>query len=657
MGIALLIIAYCLFYLYMFAIDVIPLAFLPRNDDQILSYYHPDFLKSGSVIEVPLGRRKTKAVVLLSEPLKSRKLAFKKTADFELKSVARVIESEPKVADWQFKIAAHLSDYYYAPMGLSLKTILPGFWGKRGYKIEVKNTENAGLPAMVGLSAAAGRPAISFAASSLRDHFQNLRQPIEDYISRDHQVFILVPEKSMTNYFADKFSYFSPVVITGNISNKEHYRIWQEVSSGQVKLIIGTRIGLFLPFSNLGLIIADDEANEAYKSDMTPRYFAPDLAAEISRIHGAKILLTSNFPRLETYYLKSPELPKAAIKKPLIINMADELKSGNFSIFSRDLKELIRRQAVENQPLMVYVPRRGHANFILCQNCGQSLKCPECEAILTLHKQPRESLICHHCGYTREKPKNCPDCQAYKLKPFGVGIEKVAEELKKFFKRENIQEPLLLILDADRAKTETQELEILKDFKTDQFSILLTTQKIFSYKYSISLPRIAVVGADALINIPEFRAEESFLRQLLTLGQMSDNILIQTYNPRGPALKALADENITGFLEQELENRRLLKYPPFSKLIKLSFLHKDRTRAANEAGFVRQKLDRELTIRKWGRDFEILGPAPAFIPRDRGRYVWNLVIKVLTPEIKKRNWLLRFVSSDWIINVDPKAII
>jgi len=397
----------------MYVLDVIPLALLPRPQAQILSYFHTAHLPRGAVVEVALRRRKVQAVIIGSDTVKVRRIILRKDASFELKNISRVINPISQVTRWQFEIAQHIATQYYTPLGTSLKTVLPPFWNKRGYSI---------------INAATDK-------------------------KKGKQKFILCAEQTKVKYFAKKYKNQNPLTISSSTKNKNYYEIWNAIQNGSAELIIGTRVGLFLPYQNLESITVDDESNNMYKSDMTPRYNAADLAQYIAKLHGAEVIYEVVVPRLDSpmqtrFFVHSGSSPSPArlrmdevqaggshkkslrgrvqsLKKPpKIVDMIREIKDANFSIFSRHLKDALMTTREKNQNIILYIPRRGHANFILCQTCGKTLTCPNCSTSLVLHATDEKHLRCHHCDYQQQKPKTCPNCKGYSLKPKGIGIQK-----------------------------------------------------------------------------------------------------------------------------------------------------------------------------------------------------------------------------------------
>ena len=322
------------------------------------------------------------------------------------------------------------------------------------------------------------------------------------------------------------------------------------------------------------------------------------------------------------------------VKNIKIADMRREIRDANFSIFSRHLKEALQVAHERHEKLIIFIPRRGYANLIFCKSCGYAFKCKNCSASLISYE---DALKCHHCGYVEARPRQCPTCMSYDLKSYGVGIEKVEKELVKFFQYQNLRVPKIIQLTSQSSAY------------GENWEILLTTQSIFKYyalypKPLFPVPFLAIINADALIHIPDYRAEEMLLRQTLLLASMTDHLLVQTYNPDDPALVAAATGKVEEFMGHELENRKSLGYPPFMQLVKLSARNRNREMLRRNALGLAQQLG---------------GTAyPALIDRERGMYVYNILLKF--PNDATRNTLhatLDRVPADWSIDVDPLSIV
>lgn len=332
----------------------------------------------------------------------------------------------------------------------------------------------------------------------------------------------------------------------------------------------------------------------------------------------------SNGPSLD---LSEVELKNA--KNIKIVDMRREIRDANYSIFSRHLKEALQVAQEEQKRVIIFIPRKGYANFLLCKDCGNAIKCPNCATSLVSHQN---ELRCHHCNCVQPIPKTCPSCKSYNLKPYGVGIDKVESELIKFFNYQNLPKPRIKQLIA-----ETKKLP-------EDWDILLATQSIFKYRDLLKVPFLGIINADTLIHIPDYSAEEKLLRQTLALAAMAEQTYVQTYNPDDPALVAAGTGHADEFWQAELAQRKSLGYPPFVQLVKLSSRHRDGTMLRKNALGLAKQLN---------------GTAyPPLIPRERGMYVWNILLKFPKDlDLIKRNDTLRYVPPDWSVDVDPVSVV
>lgn len=633
----------------MFVLDVIPLSFIPRNQGQVFSYFHDKKLENGTIVEISLRNHLVKGVVVGADDLDTRKLLLKKSENFDLKNVAKVSSKNPQVSHWQLKIAYFLGSYFYSPLGLALVHVLPPFWGKRRYAVMANDEpakETPGSETKLIISGQPGRQS---------EVYKDL---IAKIIKNGRQVLLVVPEICFFNYFEPAYKEFDPITLSSSTSNKDYFDFWNKVQGGNAKLIISTRVGLFLPFKNLGLIIIDDEPNLAYKSDMTPRYTTSELSRFVALHYGAKLVFSALVPSLECYSQNKghTEIIDGSSAKVSIISFVDEIKAGNFSSFSRDLKEEIFQAIAADKKVILYVPRRGHANFMYCEHCGASIKCPNCDTAMVFHKTENK-LICHHCNSAAPIPKSCPQCQSYTLKLYGVGTTGIKERLEVILADTPVRNKIF-VLDSDATGDKPDvEQKIVDDFSVPGASILVTTQMIFGHSYTVRASLVGVINADALINIPDFRGEESLFRQLYSLSKMSDRLIMQTHNPENPAIKAVVNGDWQTFFEAELESRKTFGYPPFSKFIKLSYSHKNPKEARDGAMTVFEKLKTGARYLGLNGKIEIIPPVSAFLSRERGLYVWRLILKIKNGDVKKRNELLNFIPHGWIIDVDPNNII
>ncbi len=649
----------------MYIIEVIPLAILPPNVPQLLSYFFNRNLGKGAIVEIPFGNRKIRAAVVASTPLEDRRMSLKKS-EFQLKQISSVVSEFPQISTKQFQTALWISRHYYAPLGYCLKTVLPPFFLKRSYEtstLDEKNKEE---------ETTAKKPL--FLLSGAKETLENLLPFIKKAVENQGQVAFIVPDASTIEYFYEILSQNHEVVkISSSLSNKKLYEAWKKVASGQTEIILGTRQALLTPFKSLKLVIVDDVLHEFYKSDMTPKYNTPDLARIIANLSNAKIIFVSNISGVENYYrLKNKDyelLDETSPRSPIqVVNMVGEIKNGNFSLFSKELKDQIVsaiNPASQNKKILIFSPRRGHSGVLVCQNCGYTVKCKECGTAFRVHKTTDLILVCHHCSRNLKMPANCPNCNSFKLKTAGpAGTQRIYEEIQRLIEMNNLNKIPVQILDTDIVKNETEEDEITDELKKPQTSILIATQMVFSHRYNTKFDLIGVLNADSLISAPDFRTEERLFYQIEKLldflpadrhGQPK-NMIIQTYNPENPAILTASNGSYKSFYDKELETRKAFFYPPYSRLIKLTFKHRYQDRASYEARVLSGKLKMAITQMGLGQKIKFIDSYPSFVEKERGLFAYNIVLKI-SPEIENFKDVLKYVPSNWSIDVDPRSII
>ncbi|MBI2676979.1 MAG: primosomal protein N' [Candidatus Yanofskybacteria bacterium] len=620
----------------MYILEVIPLTAIPRNQDQILSYFYEEKLPAGALVEVEIRKRKITAVVLASKSLAELKIKLKKEADFELKPIGKILKEQPVLNQHQLNIALWLSVKYFAPLGLCVKAMLPAFLLKRSGE---------------------------YASSAVRR--RQVRRKEEAYspdLSNQGQKLILTPEKIMAEHFLEKYKKENPVFLSSSTPTKEYFDIWQRVKNGEIKTIVGTRVALFLPFNNLKEIIVEAESNIAYRSDYTPKYDTGILARRTAKEYGAKLIINDSLPKVETYFEFGEEtLPQKTKVDISFANMVGEIKNTNFSIFSAELKEQLKSAVQQKNKIIIFVPRKGYAPYLLCQNCGYIPRCPNCDRNLTAFKlttynlKPKTILKCHHCQNIQPTLNVCPNCNKSVLEYKGLGIEKAEEKLVKFFKDQNITSPKILALSSDTPQKE--EEKIIDQFKNPGPAILLTTQKILSYQRLLKADLVGILNLESLLNFVDFGTEEEALRIVFILSQMTEKTLIQGYDSDARVVKTILSQDFKSFYEEELEARKEFSYPPFAELIKLIFRHQDSRTAEREAEIVRERLNHELGIKNYGKEIEIIGPNAGL--KEKGLHTQEIVLKVVKNPIvepsahygARRNELLRLVPSGWQIEV------
>ncbi len=480
---------------------------------------------------------------------------------------------------------------------------------------------------------------------------------------------VLVPEIALTPQTIERFAARFPhrvAVLHSKLSLGEQFDEWQRIRKGDFDAVIGPRSAIFAPQPDLGLIVIDEEHEWTYKQpDTSPRYQTRDVALKLAEKTGAVVILGSATPDVETCYhaqrgdyrrLELPERVVPAEGSPLpeveIVDLREELKAGNRSIFSRPLSQAITAATGNKEQVILFLNRRGGATFIQCRNCGHVLTCRRCAVSLTYHIN-EDTLACHQCNYRTAVPQTCPRCLSRRIKFLGTGTQKLEQAAGESFPRAR-----LLRWDSDATRGKDAHREILKRFRAHEADILIGTQMIAK---GLDLPLITLVGvvnADISLNLPDFRAGErtfQLLSQVLGRagrGTSGGKVIIQTYFPEHYAIQAAAKHDYALFYEQEINYRLKLRNPPFTRLARLTYSHTSDSLCQRGAERMRERLSEEIASQ--GIDsLSLIGPAPAFIHRLRGRFRWQLILRGAEPSV--------FLSPipmppGWVVDIDPVGL-
>jgi len=509
---------------------------------------------------------------------------------------------------------------------------------------------------------------------------------LEKTVTLGKRALVLVPEISLTPQTIDRFGSRFPnkvAVLHSRLSLGERFDEWWRIKEGEFDVVIGSRSAIFAPQPNLGLIVLDEEHDAAYKqADPAPRYHAREVALKLAQETGAVVVLGSANPDIGTYYRASRgefqllELPnriiangdtlqRATDSRPVhtreetqlpqvkVIDMKVELREGNRSIFSRALTEAIGSVLSAQEQVILFINRRGAATFVQCQNCGYSPRCRSCEVALTYHSS-WERMVCHHCGYNTARPRTCQECGSERISYLGLGTQKVEAEVSSVFPKAR-----LLRWDRDVTGQKLSHEEILRKFLTHEADVLIGTQMIAK---GLHMPRVTLVGvisADVGINLPDFRAGERVFQVLNQVagragrGPLGGSVIVQTFNPHHYAINAAAHHDYIGFYEQELTYRRYHDYPPFHRLGRLVYTHTNSAHARKESQRMAKSLRSEMEA-KGTPNTAVLGPVPCYIPRVRGRYRWQILVRTPEPESFLRDVPL---PERWAVDIDPATLL
>jgi primosomal protein N' (replication factor Y) (superfamily II helicase) len=468
---------------------------------------------------------------------------------------------------------------------------------------------------------------------------------IQTILDQQQSVLMLVPEIGLTPQLTDRFrARFGDRVLVYHsaLSDGERYDSWRQMLLPQPQIIIGTRSAIFAPLPNLGLIVLDEEHDGSFKQDQPmPTYHARLVASWRSTLANCPLVLGSATPALESWQAAADSndpnwhylsLPERVTGRDLptvdVIDMREELKSGNRSIFSQSLQTALADLRPGQEQAILFIHRRGHSTFVSCRACGHTLDCPHCDVSLSYHQHSVDSnnqplLRCHYCNYLAVQPKRCPACDSPQLKFFGSGTQKVTEELAKSF-----PELRYLRFDSDTTRNKGAHRQILTSFAQGEADVLVGTQMLAK---GIDLPQVTLVGivtADGLLNMPDYRSAERTFQVLTQVagrcgrGEQPGRAILQTYNPEHPTIQAVRSQNYQQFIGKELGARQEWAYPPYGRMVLLRFTSSEPELVETVTGRVADQL-----IAAAAGHYQVLGPTPAVVMRVANRYRWQIMLK------------------------------
>lgn len=496
-------------------------------------------------------------------------------------------------------------------------------------------------------------------------------EAIAEVLKRGKQAIVLVPEISLTPQMVSRFkSYFHDqvAVLHSKMSEGERYDSWRKTLEGRFNIVIGPRSAVFAPLQNLGLIVIDEEQEATYKQfDPSPRYNARDVAVMRAKLNEAVAILGSATPSMESYYNARKGkyhllvLPKRIEDIPMprveVINMSQEWKRGSL-VFSQRLLARVREKLRDREQVILLQNRRGFSTCIICQECGYVERCPSCEITLTYHLKDYK-LRCHYCGFKKDAPQVCPRCGGVDIKYTGVGTQRVEQAIKR-----QLRGVRVIRMDLDTTSRKWAHDRILRAFSQRYYDVLLGTQMVAK---GLDFPRVTLVGvisADTSLFLPDFRASERTFQLLTQVAGRAGRrdkvgeVIIQTFSPGNPALRYAQRHDFLGFYQEEIKQRRELLYPPFGRLINVTFRGEDEDKVRGASERFAALLDPQSPF------YRILGPAPCPLVRIKGRYRWQIILKgdkkldpsgvKLREEVKRARELYKnkYQTSDVILTID-----
>lgn len=476
---------------------------------------------------------------------------------------------------------------------------------------------------------------------------------IDNVIKDGKSAIVLVPEISLTpqlvNNFKNRFGKNIAVLHSG-LNDGEKYDEWRKIYRNEVKIVIGARSAIFAPLNNLGIIIIDEEHTSTYKQDNNPRYHAIDIALFRGKYNKIPIVLGSATPSVESYtraqmgiyeLLTLPNRINNNLPEVKLIDMANEIRKGN-RIISAELKYRLNNCLKKNEQAIILLNRRGYSTTVTCHNCGYKVICPNCDIPLTYHKKSN-TMKCHYCDFTTYKPNTCPNCSSKDINQFGLGTEKLEEIISNEFHNSRV-----VRMDVDTTSKKGSHKKIFEAFKNHEYDILIGTQMISKGLDFENVTLVGVINGDASLNIPDFRNSErtfSLLNQVAGRagrGEKKGYVIIQGFNLNHYSIVKAKEHDYVGFYEEEMNIRKILKYPPFYNFSIIKIVGSEYEICFKESNKICNYLKEKL------KDVIILGPSNCFIPKINNNYYLQITLKY-----KKSNNLineLKFISDKYSSN-------
>jgi primosomal protein N' (replication factor Y) len=623
-----------------------------RGIDKIFHYSIPGELtgklRIGHQVLIPFGRRNDIGYVI----------GFTDKAEVSnVKDIISITSECPLFTEKQVELAKWIADYYYSFFITALRLVMPAGIKRtevRGQR-EVKRKKIAAsttpdLPAgfsVVGVKQELTpdqKNAFDLIKSAVDENrpekillygvtgsgkTEVYLQAIEHVLSIGKSAIVLVPEIGLTpqliQRFRDRFQDHIAVLHSG-FTLKQRNEEWLRLSAGQASIVLGTRSAIFAPVSNLGLIVIDEEYEVTYKQEKNPRYHVREVAFRLAQLNQASVVMGSATPSIETYYhaqqgdYKKLVLPKRIDDRPLPPVEIVDMREGKGAVLSPRLREELKQTLSRGEQAILFINRRGFFTFVTCRECGFVVECPKCSIALTYHSGDKK-LRCNRCGYSSNPFLICPRCNSKELVYFGTGTQRIEKEVAQVFPNARI-----LRYDRDAVSKKGSHEVFFAAFAQGKADVLIGTQMVTKGLDVASVTLIGVVSADTSLHLPDFRAAEHTFQQLTQVAgragrhHLPGKVIIQTYTPKHYAIQAAANHDYEGFFRQEIEDRKELAYPPFSRLISILISGADRAKVVNLSDNLGELLQERLGQR-------VLGPAPAQIPKLRGLWRYHILLK------------------------------
>jgi primosomal protein N' (replication factor Y) len=662
----------------------------------VYSYHLEGGLKAepGWLVEVPFGPRLLAGIVVER---------LEREPGFSTRPVARLLGEQPVLSGRAIELARFVSRTYRTTLFECLSLLLPpgfsqrlpqaqrdGAWTPPRFRTARPEPGPPGRPgvgpaALTAPQAAACQAIIQAARTGFRPFLLYgvtgsgktlvYLEALAEVVAAGGQAILLVSEIALTPELLERVERRFPgqvAVLHSQLSPAQRYFNWLAAEQGQAQVVLGSRSAIFAPTPSLGLIVLDEEHEWTYKQESPPRYHAREVALELGRLAGVPVVLSSATPDVATAWrARSGEFvqltlprrfqaassngqgPGRALPPVEIVDLRQELLAGNHAIFSRSLQAELRGVLERREQAILFINRRGTATCVSCRHCGYVARCRRCEIPLVYHRAG-DQLVCHRCSRRRPRLTRCPNCGGGAIRHFGVGTQRVESDVAGLF-----PEARLARLDRDSGRAERGQAPLFERFRRQEIDVLVGTQVVAK---ALDFPLVTLVGvvlADVGLYLPDFRApERSF--QLLTQvagragrGERPGRVVIQTYAPEHYAIRLAAQHDYEGFYQREIRFRREHGYPPFARLARLVFSASDERRCWRETHALRRALLARLEA-LGDAETRVIGPAPCYAQRLRGRYRWQIVLcgQRLEPLLEQS-----VLPLGWSLDVDPVSLL
>lgn len=602
-------------------------------ETESLTYVVPkkleDEIRVGQLCRIPLRQKEILGLVLAfsAKPPKLKK-------ETKIREISEILIQTPLLDRQRLKLCQSLSSYYQASLSAVIFSVLPPI------------LENAQISAPVSYPL---KFATRTSTYTYIDKFENriifYAQMVKKILRGGRSSIILFPEKSKTLEILSEFkNYFNPNQISlyhGALSKNKKFFEWQRMLEGKIKIVIGTRMAIFAPLSDLGLIIIDSDDDFSYKEEQASRYHVKEVSEILRNLYNANVILGADYLSVENYRktaIGQYQTLKTTYKTSFLnIGLVDQSKEQG--AISNYLENKIKQLLILSKKIILFVSRRGEGSSYYCQDCGQFLPCPRCDLPLT---PLRNKLVCNHCGNKVDFPLYCPNCRGSRFRIAGLGSSKLESEVKTLFPKAKV-----VRIDKDTPLSTAK-------IQNQNFDILIGTSKIFDIA-NLKVYLSAVINLDNVLNLPDFSATENVYKTLQRLKNVTENqLVIQTSNPEHFVWKTLSREP-QFFLERELLLRRKYNFPPFTHLILVTAASKNEEKAQKEIEKMAEGL--KFQIAQDRLKIELLGPSPAFIYKERDKYHWQIILKLENYPSGEAAKLLKLIPPDFKIDVDPISLL